>query len=122
MPYVSKMIPASDKGGFFAFRQVFSRKASTGSRVRIMGPNYVPGQKKDLYVKSVQRRDIWMGKIQEAVKDVPGLWEYSGHAWIGSVHHQECERAGSRCFSDQGDEVFCIPFRTCCRACKILIQ
>ncbi|CAL9764330.1 unnamed protein product, partial [Musa acuminata subsp. burmannicoides] len=59
MPYVSKMIPASDKGGFFAFRQVFSRKASTGSRVRIMGPNYVPGQKKDLYVKSVQRRDIY---------------------------------------------------------------
>ncbi|KAG0500459.1 hypothetical protein HPP92_000531 [Vanilla planifolia] len=36
-----------------------------------MGPNYVPGQKKDLYVKSVQRTVIWMGKKQESVEDVP---------------------------------------------------
>jgi elongation factor 2 len=40
-------------------------------KVRIMGPNYVPGQKKDLYVKSVQRTVIWMGKKQESVEDVP---------------------------------------------------
>jgi elongation factor 2 len=36
-----------------------------------MGPNYVPGQKKDLYVKNVQRTVIWMGKKQESVEDVP---------------------------------------------------
>ncbi|KAJ6678184.1 hypothetical protein OIU85_008744 [Salix viminalis] len=36
-----------------------------------MGPNYVPGEKKDLYVKSVQRTVIWMGKKQETVEDVP---------------------------------------------------
>ena len=40
-------------------------------KVRIMGPNFVPGQKKDLYVKSVQRTVIWMGKKQESVEDVP---------------------------------------------------
>ncbi|GLJ52610.1 hypothetical protein SUGI_1119690 [Cryptomeria japonica] len=36
-----------------------------------MGPNYLPGEKKDLYVKSVQRTVIWMGKKQETVDDVP---------------------------------------------------
>ncbi|KAG2679710.1 hypothetical protein I3843_11G064300 [Carya illinoinensis] len=71
MLYVSKMIPASDKGRFFAFGRVFAGKVSTGLKVRIMGPNFVPGEKKDLYVKSVQRTVIWMGKKQETVEDVP---------------------------------------------------
>ncbi|KAI3820418.1 hypothetical protein L1987_07965 [Smallanthus sonchifolius] len=71
MLYVSKMIPASDKGRFFAFGRVFAGRVSTGMKVRIMGPNYVPGEKKDLYVKGVQRTVIWMGKKQETVEDVP---------------------------------------------------
>ncbi|WJX68242.1 pre-tRNA nuclear export protein [Trifolium repens] len=71
MLYVSKMIPSSDKGRFYAFGRVFSGKVSTGMKVRIMGPNYIPGEKKDLYVKSVQRTVIWMGKKQETVEDVP---------------------------------------------------
>lgn len=37
MLYVSKMIPASDKGRFFAFGRVFAGKVSTGLKVRIMG-------------------------------------------------------------------------------------
>merc|ERR1719194_103811 len=36
-----------------------------------MGPNYIPGQKKDLYLKSVQRTVLCMGRRQEAVEDVP---------------------------------------------------
>lgn len=71
MLYVSKMIPASDKGRFFAFGRVFAGKVCTGQKVRIMGPNYVPGQKKDLYVKTVQRTVLCMGRRQEAVEDVP---------------------------------------------------
>ncbi|XP_022039618.1 elongation factor 2 [Helianthus annuus] len=71
MLYVSKMIPASDKGRFFAFGRVFAGRVATGMKVRIMGPNYVPGEKKDLYVKGVQRTVIWMGKKQETVEDVP---------------------------------------------------
>mmetsp|Transcript_35499 Transcript_35499/g.92227 ORF Transcript_35499/g.92227 Transcript_35499/m.92227 type:complete len:846 (+) Transcript_35499:65-2602(+) len=71
MMYVSKMIPASDKGRFFAFGRVFSGRISTGLKVRIMGPNYVPGSKKDLYVKSVQRTVLCMGRRQDAVEDVP---------------------------------------------------
>ncbi|GJV68584.1 elongation factor 2 [Tanacetum coccineum] len=71
MLYVSKMIPASDKGRFFAFGRVFAGRVATGMKVRIMGPNYVPGDKKDLFVKAVQRTVIWMGKKQETVEDVP---------------------------------------------------
>ena len=148
MLYVSKMIPAQDKGRFFAFGRVFAGKvyvffffcfraffgfrlvsflslsvplflhlpctffvhfslslslslslalfslfkkknrqshhqptkpnqtknrnrSQTGVKVRIMGPNYIPGQKKDLYVKTVQRTVLCMGRRQEAVEDVP---------------------------------------------------
>jgi len=55
MMYVSKMVPTSDKGRFFAFGRVFSGIVSTGMKARIMGPNFVPGKKEDLYVKSIQR-------------------------------------------------------------------
>jgi len=71
MLYVSKMIPSSDKGRFFAFGRVFAGKVGTGQKVRIMGPNYVPGQKKDLYIKAVQRTVLCMGRRQDAVEDVP---------------------------------------------------
>lgn len=71
MLYVSKMIPASEKGRFLAFGRVFAGKVSTGLKVRIMGANYMPGQKTDLYTKSVQRTVIWMGRRLESVEDVP---------------------------------------------------
>jgi elongation factor 2 len=71
MVYVSKMIPAQDKGRFFAFGRVFSGTIAAGMKVRIMGPNYVPGSKKDLYVKTVQRTVLCMGRKQEAVENVP---------------------------------------------------
>ena len=60
--YVSKMIPASDKGRFFAFGRVFAGKVATGQKVRILGPNYLPGSKKDLYIKTVQRTVLCMGR------------------------------------------------------------
>jgi elongation factor 2 len=71
MMYVSKMIPSPDKGRFFAFGRVFSGTISTGTKVRIMGPNYVPGEKKDVAIKSVQRTVLCMGRKQEAVENVP---------------------------------------------------
>ena len=46
-------------------------QVATGQKVRIMGPNYVPGQKKDLYIKSIQRTVLCMGRRQEAVESVP---------------------------------------------------
>lgn len=55
MMYISKMVPTSDKGRFYAFGRVFSGVVATGQKVRIMGPNYTPGKKEDLYIKPIQR-------------------------------------------------------------------
>jgi len=71
MMFVSKMVPTSDKGRFYAFGRVFSGKVATGQKVRIMGPNYVPGKKSDLWVKNIQRTVIMMGAKAEAVNDIP---------------------------------------------------
>ncbi|KAJ9442976.1 Elongation factor 2 [Diplonema papillatum] len=69
--YVSKMVPAPDKGRFIAFGRVFSGKIKAGQKARIMGPNYEYGTKKDVSVKSIQRTLLMMGRYQEAVEDVP---------------------------------------------------
>jgi elongation factor 2 len=69
--FISKMIPTNDKGRFYAFGRVFSGTVATGQKVRIMGPNYVPGSKNDLNIKNVQRTVIMMGGKVEAVPDVP---------------------------------------------------
>jgi len=71
MMYISKMVPTSDKGRFYAFGRVFSGKIATGQKVRIMGPNYNPGKKEDLYEKSIQRTILMMGRYIEAIEDVP---------------------------------------------------
>jgi len=71
MMYVSKMVPTSDKGRFYAFGRVFSGKVATGQKARIMGPNFVPGSKSDLYEKSIQRTILMMGGRVEAIEDVP---------------------------------------------------
>ena len=71
MLYISKMIPTADKGRFLAFGRVFSGTVQTGQKVRIMGPNYVPGDKKDLYIKAIQRTVLCMGRRQDSVDNVP---------------------------------------------------
>merc|ERR1719498_1028589 len=71
MVFISKMIPTSDKGRFYAFGRVFAGTIATGQKVRIMGPNYVPGSKNDLHVKNIQRTVIMMAGKVEAVPDVP---------------------------------------------------
>merc|ERR1711893_177725 len=71
MMYVSKMVPTSDKGRFYAFGRVYSGKIATGMKARIMGPNFVPGKKEDLYEKSIQRTILMMGRYIEAIEDVP---------------------------------------------------
>merc|ERR1712001_518366 len=57
--------------GFYAFGRVFSGKVATGQKARIMGPNFVPGHKTDLYEKSIQRTILVMGGRVEAIEDVP---------------------------------------------------
>merc|ERR1739844_39681 len=71
MMYISKMVPTSDKGRFYAFGRVFSGRIATGQKVRIMGPNYKAGKKTELWVKNIQRTVIMMGRYTEQVADVP---------------------------------------------------
>ena len=69
--YVSKMVPASDKGRFYAFGRVFSGTVKSGPKIRIQGPNYVPGKKEDLFIKSIQRTVLMMGRTVEPIEDCP---------------------------------------------------
>merc|ERR1719155_227391 len=71
MMYVSKMVPTSDKGRFYAFGRVFSGTIATGQKVRIQGPHYKPGGKEDLNVKNVQRTLLMMGSRVDQIPDVP---------------------------------------------------
>eukprot|EP00300_Choanocystis_sp_HF-7_P027078 c32140_g1_i1.p2 GENE.c32140_g1_i1~~c32140_g1_i1.p2 ORF type:complete len:851 (-),score=217.70 c32140_g1_i1:16-2469(-) len=71
MLFVSKMVPTSDKGRFYAFGRVFAGTVATGQKVRIMGPEYVPGKKNDLFLKSVQRTVLMMGRGVEQIENVP---------------------------------------------------
>merc|ERR1712131_402130 len=71
MMYISKMVPTSDKGRFYAFGRVFSGIVETGQKVRIMGPNFVFGKKEDLNIKSIQRTILMMGRTVEPIPSVP---------------------------------------------------
>jgi len=82
MMYISKMVPAdSSNSRFYAFGRVFSGKVSTGMKARLMTPDYVAtmdeetgkvtGSKQGLYIKSIQRTVIMMGRYVEQVPDVP---------------------------------------------------
>jgi len=69
--YVSKMVPTSDNGRFFAFGRVFSGTVVSGQKVRILGQNYEVGKKEDLSIKNIQRTVIMMGRRTEPVDSVP---------------------------------------------------
>ncbi|OII77032.1 elongation factor 2 [Cryptosporidium andersoni] len=69
--FVSKMVPTSDKGRFYAFGRVFSGTVGTGQKVRIQGPRYTPGSKEDLNIKNIQRTVLMMGRYVEQIPDVP---------------------------------------------------
>ncbi|KAK2612712.1 translation elongation factor 2 [Conoideocrella luteorostrata] len=71
MLYVSKMVPTLDKGRFYAFGRVFAGTVRSGLKVRIQGPNYVPGQKSDLFIKAIQRTVLMMGGKVEPIDDLP---------------------------------------------------
>ncbi|KZV65567.1 eukaryotic translation elongation factor 2 [Peniophora sp. CONT] len=69
--YISKMVPTSDKGRFYAFGRIFSGTIRSGPKIRIQGPNYLPGKKDDLFVKSIQRTVLMMGRYVEPIEDCP---------------------------------------------------
>merc|ERR1712054_137788 len=71
MVYISKMVPTADNSRFVAFGRVFAGTIKTGQKARIMGPNYIPGKKEDLYNKPIQRVMLMMSGRTDAVDDVP---------------------------------------------------
>jgi elongation factor 2 len=71
MLYVSKMVPTTDRGRFYAFGRVFSGTVSTGQRVHVMGSNYVPGGKEDFHTTTIQRTVLMMGRKVEHLQDCP---------------------------------------------------
>ena len=71
MIYISKMVPTLDKSRFYAFGRVLSGTVYTGQNVRILGPNYKPGKKDDLFEKSIQRTVLMMGRAIEPIGEVP---------------------------------------------------
>lgn len=71
MMFISKMVPTSDNGRFYAFGRVFSGKAECSKKVKIMGPNYKLGKNEDVFEKNIQRVVLMMGRRAEDVIDVP---------------------------------------------------
>lgn len=70
MVYISKIVPAN-KGRFYSFGRVFSGTITTGQKVRIMGANYNPETKADLFIKNISSTVLMIGKYTEQVAAVP---------------------------------------------------
>ncbi|KAG1815398.1 hypothetical protein DFJ58DRAFT_890856 [Suillus subalutaceus] len=49
----------------------FSRTVRSGPEIHIQGPDYEPGNKADLFVKSVQYTALMMGHYMESIQDRP---------------------------------------------------
>lgn len=69
MMYISKMVPSADRGRFFAFGRVFSGTIKAGLKVRIQGPDYIPGTKAQ--IRAIQRTVLMMGGKTEPLEDCP---------------------------------------------------
>ena len=62
------MVKAAERGRYVAFGRVFSGIARSDSTVRIMGPNYVPGKKQDLFAhKKISTLVFFSGKRQDTL-------------------------------------------------------
>lgn len=74
MLYVSKMVPTSDKGRFYAFGRVFSGTVSTGQKVRVISAvvdDVSRVGRGNTSLKSIQRTVLMMGRSVEPVDDCP---------------------------------------------------
>jgi elongation factor 2 len=69
MVYISKMVP--EGGRFHAFGRIFSGTIVAGQKIKILGANYKPGTKTDIYEANIQRVTVAMGKNFEPIGEVP---------------------------------------------------
>lgn len=71
MMFISKIVPTSNKGKFYAFGRVFSGTVEVSKNVRIMGPSYKMGSDEDLFQKNIQKIILVMGRRPIEVPSVP---------------------------------------------------
>ena len=71
MIYISRMMPTTDRGRFYAIGRVFSGTVHSGQKVRIMGPNYQLSKKIDLSVKTLQAIRFLQGRFLQLIDSVP---------------------------------------------------
>jgi elongation factor 2 len=71
MFYVSKMVPATERGRFYAFGRIFSGTVLNGQRVWVMGQNYVPGSTNDLHYTVIPQTILMMGRKVENIDHCP---------------------------------------------------
>lgn len=71
MMYISKMVPSADYQKLYAFGRVFSGTLKVGQKVKILAPNFVPGEHHDIYEKVISAPVIMMGKNSMTVQEVP---------------------------------------------------
>jgi elongation factor 2 len=69
--FITKMIPTHEKGRFYAFGRVFSGTVSPGQKVRVQGPNFIPGKKHDLLYATVLQTHLMMGRYAERLDSCP---------------------------------------------------
>ena len=72
MLFVSKMVPTSDKGRFYAFGRVFSGTVSSGQKVRILSStsDHHLGKGQSQF-KTIQRAVLMLGRTVEPIDDCP---------------------------------------------------
>ncbi|KAF8191033.1 hypothetical protein K438DRAFT_1907099 [Mycena galopus ATCC 62051] len=68
---VVRMLPTSQTGRFYALGRVFSGTVRSGEKIRIQGPEYMPGGKHDLYIKAIQGVFLIVGSEVEPIEDCP---------------------------------------------------
>lgn len=63
--YISKMLPCVHSGRFLAFGRVFAGTARMGEKVTILGPNFVAGNKVDIYESTITGCELVLGRKKE---------------------------------------------------------
>ncbi len=70
-------------------------------KARILGPNYLPGKKVDLYERTIQCTVLMMGSNMETIEDVPAISGGGGPVPGQDRHHNHLQGGAQH----EGNEV-----------------
>ena len=70
MMLVTRIIP-KEQYGFYTFGRIFSGRIEQDVKIRILGPNYIPGKHNDLFIKKVRRVLIIKERKIEDIFEAP---------------------------------------------------